>query len=93
LTIVLSTAADNEGIFTGSDSIADNVIARGDLFLGSTVIDGSVFRNGLNASGQLAFFAELEDGRQGIFRADPVPAEVPERQALLSLVWDRWYSH
>jgi hypothetical protein len=40
--------------------------------------------NGLNDNGQLAFFAELADGRRGIFRADPI-AEVPEPSTLLLL--------
>jgi hypothetical protein len=29
------------------------------------------FREGLNDAGQVAFYASLADGTQGIFRADP----------------------
>ena len=61
------------GIFTGPDLLADKVIATGDPLAGSTVTDVFSFRNGLNDSGQVAFYAQLDDGRSGIFRADPVP--------------------
>ncbi len=67
--------AEGVGIFTGPDPVTDKVIATGDTLFGSTVTSLSFARfdnKGLNNSGQLAFFAELEDGTSGIFRADPV---------------------
>ncbi|MCI0483007.1 MAG: hypothetical protein L0Y78_00295, partial [candidate division NC10 bacterium] len=68
------------GIFTGPDPGAHKVIAAGDLLDGSTVRD-LVFRpfgrEGLNKAGQVAFRARLVDGRIGIYRADPVPSNVP----------------
>jgi hypothetical protein len=67
------------GIFVGSDPVADQVIATGDMLDGLTV-DNLVFcEEGLNDSGQLAFVATLEDPtspegfRTAVFRATPVP--------------------
>ncbi len=67
------------GIFVGSDPVADQVIATGDILDGLTV-DNLVFcEEGLNDSGQLAFVATLEDPtspegfRTAVFRATPVP--------------------
>lgn len=65
-------AAGGTGIFTGADPILDKVLQVGDALAGSLVTELSFFYNGLNASGQIAFGARLADGRQGIFRADPV---------------------
>ena len=42
--------------------------------------------NGLNDSGQLSFYAELADGTQGIFRAEPEPEQVPEPASVLGLL-------
>jgi hypothetical protein len=61
------------GIFTGADPAADKVIQTGDALDGSTVTNVFASNKSLNNGGQLVFFAELEDGRQGIFRADPAP--------------------
>lgn len=47
------------------------VIATGDRLLGSKVVDLSFSRQGLNDQNQLAFYARLENGVQGIFRAEP----------------------
>ena len=64
----ISTGA---GIFSGPDPIADKVIATGDPLDGSTVAGLAFSREGLNGAGQVAFFASLADGRQGVFLADP----------------------
>jgi len=64
------------GIFTGPDPLLDAAIRSGDPLFGSTVIDVS-FSQGMNDSGQIAFFYGLEDRRTGIARADPLAA-VPE---------------
>jgi hypothetical protein len=61
------------GIFTGRDPEEDCVIAVGDPLDGSTVFDLSIssFRTSLNDQGQIAFIAQLENGRTGVYRADP----------------------
>ena len=68
-----TTRSGTVGIFTGSDPDDDRVIAIGDDLDGSTVFDLSVlsFRTGLNNGGQIAFIAQLADGRTGVYRADP----------------------
>jgi hypothetical protein len=66
-------AAGGAGIFTGADSISDKVIATGDPLLGSTVSEIAFGRRGLNDNGQIAFWARLANGQQGIFVATPVP--------------------
>jgi hypothetical protein len=65
-------AAGGIGIFTGPDPIADKVITAGDPLFGSTVT-GLNFGRGLNNAGQLAFSANLADGRQVEVRANPIP--------------------
>jgi hypothetical protein len=62
------------GIFTGPDPRKDRVIAIGDELDGSTVFDlsPSAFRTSLNNDGQIAFTAQLADGRTGVYRADPI---------------------
>ena len=66
-----------EGIFVGSDPILDKVIGTGDLLDGSTVLSILSFYDGLNDLGQIAFAVTLADGRDAIFRADPL-SPVPE---------------
>lgn len=65
------------GIFTGPDPAGNKVIAVGDLLDGSSVAGLAFSREGLNDAAQVAFFASLADGRQGIFRADPEAAGDP----------------
>jgi hypothetical protein len=63
------------GIFTGPDPIADKVIGTNDSLFGSTVTELAGFgaQGFLNDGGQIAFFARLSNGTQGVFRANPVP--------------------
>jgi hypothetical protein len=79
--------AGGTGLFTGPDLVANKVIQTGDALDGSTVTALGFFRRGLNDNGQLAFHAVLADGRQGIYRADPLPVQVvPAPPALLLAV-------
>ena len=64
--------AGGDGIFTGADPVADKVIATADALDGSTVASVQTNRFCLNESGQIAFYAMLADGRQGVYRATPV---------------------
>ena len=63
----------NEGLFTGPDFERDHLISIGDRLDGSTVVD--VGLGGINDAGQIAFWADLEDGRSVVFLATPA---VPE---------------
>jgi hypothetical protein len=72
-----------DGIFVGADPVADRVINRGDLLFGSVVQDLRISPQAINNSGQIAFFASFSDGTQGIYRADPVLAPVPEPSTIL----------
>ncbi|QSJ18188.1 PEP-CTERM sorting domain-containing protein [Nostoc sp. UHCC 0702] len=78
-----------DGIFTGSDPIADKVIGVGDSLLGGTVTD-VFFSGGLNNSGQISFYAEYIDDTgntiTGVFRADPVLESIPESSSTLGLL-------
>jgi|SRR5215831_18625866 len=60
-----------KGIFTGPDPTRDKVIVTGDPLFGSTVSFLEFCRQGLNDSGQIAFYARLSDGTAGFYRADP----------------------
>jgi hypothetical protein len=60
-----------QGIFTGPDLVQDKVIETGDQLDGSTVEFLSMYRDGLNNAGQIAFFALLADGRGVIVVATP----------------------
>ena len=61
-----------QGIFTGPDPDVDNVIFVGDSLFGSTVKTLLIGPEGLNDAGQIAFIAELANGKFTIARADPV---------------------
>ncbi len=67
--------AAGPGIFTGPDPAADKVIRTGDPLFGSTVMSLDISESGaaLNNFGRIAFWAELEDGTQGIYVANPEP--------------------
>ncbi|WP_208766747.1 DUF7453 family protein [Nostoc flagelliforme] len=77
-----------DGIFTGSDPVADKVIAIGDSLLGGTVTN-LLFRD-LNNSGQISFLADFIDDSgktfRGVFRADPVSKSIPESTSTLGLL-------
>jgi hypothetical protein len=68
-----TTKSGRVGIFTGRDPDEDCVITIGDRLDGSRVFDlsTSAFSTSLNNTGQIAFIAQLEDGRTGVYRADP----------------------
>ena len=68
------------GIFTGGDPVNDLVIRTGDMLFGRTISQLSVWENGLNERGQLAFRAGFTDGSSAIVLATPPapPAAVPE---------------
>ena len=80
---VLDTA--EEGIFTGPDPLADEVIGTGDTLFGSTVTFLGIGSGWLNDNGQIAFVYALADGRFGIARADPLAIPEPGTLALLGL--------
>jgi hypothetical protein len=61
------------GIFTGPDPATDKVIMEGDALDGFAVTSLFFSRNGLNNNGQIAFWARLSDGTQGVWAANPVP--------------------
>jgi hypothetical protein len=67
------------GLFVGPDPVADRVIALDDPLDGSTVTGLTVFGGYFNNSGQLAFTANLADGRTAVYRADPVRRGGPGR--------------
>jgi hypothetical protein len=77
-----------EGIFQIADSELHEVITTGDALNGSTVTNLNFFREGFNNNGQIAFFAELADGTQGIFRAErnTPPTSVPEPASAAGLL-------
>jgi hypothetical protein len=61
------------GIFSGPDPAFDKIIATGDPLFGSSVANVSFSEGGLNDNGQVAFVAQLEDGRVVVVIAQPVP--------------------
>jgi hypothetical protein len=67
----MPAAGSGSGIFTGPDAVADKVIATGDPLFGSTVTGLAFDRDGLNDAGQIAFRAQLADGRHVVVRAEP----------------------
>lgn len=76
----------NNGLFFRSQNKTHRIIGVGDQLLGST-ITSLLFPSakGLNDNGQVAFYATLANGTQGIFRADPT-ADVPEPGAIVGLL-------
>ncbi|XWK89700.1 MAG: choice-of-anchor tandem repeat NxxGxxAF-containing protein [Phormidium sp.] len=75
-----------QGIFTGSNPETDKVIAVGDDLLGSKVKKLSFSSQGLNNLGQIAFYAELENGTKGFFLANPRLKSVSEPISVFSLL-------
>ena len=67
-------SAAGEGLYVGEPgSIDKRVIGFGDPLDGSTFQTGFLWEESLNNQGQIAFWAHLADGRQGVYRANPVP--------------------
>ncbi|HUR54980.1 MAG TPA: choice-of-anchor tandem repeat NxxGxxAF-containing protein, partial [Gemmataceae bacterium] len=65
--------AGGRGLFVGPDPVADRVVMLGDPLFGSTVTGLAIGPRAFNDAGQLAFYATLADGREGVFVATPVP--------------------
>jgi hypothetical protein len=57
------------GVFTGADPVADKVLATGDPLAGSVVVQAAAMD--VNNAGEIVVFAELADGRRGLWLADP----------------------
>ena len=67
-------SAAGEGLYVGQPgSIDKRVIGFGDPLDGSTFQTGHLWEESLNNYGQIAFWAQLADGRWGVYRANPVP--------------------
>jgi len=61
------------GIFaTRSGSFAEAVIGFGDAIDGSTLQGAWLWEEAINDKHQIAFAAQLADGRTGVYRADPI---------------------
>jgi hypothetical protein len=61
------------GLYLGRPGLIDQeVIGPGDALDGSTFNSGFIWEESLNNLGQVAFFAQLADGRRGIYEATPV---------------------
>ncbi len=72
--VVFSAVTDSgiTGIFAGPNPMTDAVVKQGDQLFGTRIVEGPVLSNrGFNDAGQIAFYARLEDGTEGIYRADP----------------------
>lgn len=72
--VVFSAVLDSGiiGLFGGPNPATDTIIKQGDTLLGTRIVEGPVFSNrGYNDAGQIVFYARLEDGTEGIYRADP----------------------
>jgi hypothetical protein len=61
-----------KGIFVGSNAVEDKVIGIGDTLLGSTVVDLAMDRQSLSDDNEIVFWAKLEDGTEGIYRANNI---------------------
>lgn len=72
---------ENRALYLGPDLVGDRLIGVGDPLAGSTITSIAFQAQGLNNNDQIAFRATLADGREGIFRADPILA-VPEPSTL-----------
>lgn len=73
VTFAATLLAGGKGIFTGSDPVANRVIRTGDVLDGSTVFTLGYAAGAVTDMGQIAFAAQLANGRQGIYIATPVP--------------------
>lgn len=65
---------EQQSLYFNSYADANKIITTGDPLFGSTVASlGRFSAKGLNNADQVVFYAELADGRVGIFRAEPIP--------------------
>jgi hypothetical protein len=74
--------AGGSGIFTGPDPASDAVIRTGDTLFGGTVTTLGFSHKGLNDSGQVVFYYELDNLANGV-RGIAVATPVPEPTSLL----------
>ena len=69
---------NGDGIYVGRPGAIDQkVIAPGDALDGSSFVGGFLWEEAINASGQVAFYAFLADGRRGVYLASPVDETPP----------------
>ncbi len=61
-----------KGIFVGSNAVEDKVIGIGDTLFGSTVVDLAMDRHSLSDDNEIVFWAKMEDGTEGIYRANNI---------------------
>ena len=61
------------GIYVGPNPTSDKVIGMGDTLQGATVTWLDFSRGGFNNDGQIAFWARLSNGAEGLFVATPIP--------------------
>jgi hypothetical protein len=66
----------NDGFFDGVDPSLNGIIAIGQALDGSTVSTMSALSGRMNDAGQFVFAVSLNDGRSGIYRAEPVPEPI-----------------
>jgi hypothetical protein len=62
----------DKGIFVGSNAVEDKVIGIGDTLFGSTVVDLAMDRQSLSDDNEIVFWAKMEDGTEGIYRANNI---------------------
>ena len=66
------SSGGGSGLFLGRPGLIDQkVIGFGDALDGSTFNGGFIWEESLNNLGQVAFWAELADGRRGVYVATP----------------------
>jgi hypothetical protein len=75
--VIFTAVADGGSgyaLYGGADPVADEIVGIGAELAGSQVSHVETCGESLNDSGQIAFRAELDDGREVIVRADPLLA-------------------
>ena len=86
-TVAFGRGGDSlSGIFIGPEPFADDVILERDALFGSSLSFASMSTQSLNDAGQISFLYQLDDGRAGVARADPLVIRVPEPGTLFLLV-------
>jgi hypothetical protein len=70
---VADLAAGGRGLFVSDGTTTSPVIQTGSALDGSTVTDLSIGPTAFNDNGQLAFYAALANGQNGVFLVTPVP--------------------